>query len=69
MGEVDYMGEDGSIVFRRSEVIRKWGTSNGLGELSNGKLPNTISDRNADGVRVPGTSVIYIMPIRQWSFR
>lgn len=32
--------EDGSVTIRNARNIRNWGTSRGLGELSDGPIPN-----------------------------
>ena len=35
---------DGSVTITNCRNIRKWGTSNGLGELVNGPLSGTVAD-------------------------
>lgn len=45
MGEYSEKGDDCTLT--NASVIRKWGTTKGLGELAeNGKLPDTILDAN-----------------------
>lgn len=40
-----YSADGDEIVIKDASVIRKWGTSKGLGELAlNGKLPTTVFD-------------------------
>jgi hypothetical protein len=36
--------EDGSVTITNARNIRNWGTTKGLGELSNGPLPDTKHD-------------------------
>lgn len=36
--------EDGSVTITNCRNIRKWGSSNGLGELINGPKPGTVAD-------------------------
>jgi len=40
----DYRKEGAEIIVENASVIRRWGTSKGLGELRNGPLNDTILD-------------------------
>jgi len=59
-----YVGEvskDGDfIIISNAKNIRKWGTSKGLGELVNGKLPDTILDPVGE-VKAPFKSLIHLI--------
>lgn len=40
----EYARKDSEITVSKASVIRRWGTSKGLGELVNGPLENTVLD-------------------------
>ena len=40
----DYSKEGAEVVLRNASVIRRWGTTKGLGELRNGPTKDTILD-------------------------
>jgi hypothetical protein len=40
----DYTEEGDECVLRNASVIRRWGTSKGLGEIVNGPTENTVLD-------------------------
>lgn len=53
--------KEGKTYIKNPSVIRKWGTSNGLGELAiKGKLPNTILDKCLD-ISVDTANIIFCM--------
>ena len=56
--------EDEWLVLSRAKNIRKWGTSQGLGELVSGPLPNTVLD-NVGTVRVPAKALISLIDVNQ----
>ena len=43
-GEVSKTLDNGTIVTKNSKIIRRWGTTKGIGELKTGALPNTKLD-------------------------
>jgi hypothetical protein len=47
-----------------AQNIRKWGTTNGLGELINGPLPNTVVDKTGN-ILVPNKSIIHFIQCNQ----
>lgn len=50
--------EDGdSIALEGASVIRRWGTTKGLGELASGPLPSTVLDK-AGSVQAPALGVV-----------
>lgn len=65
-----YCSLDGDILtIADAHNIRRWGTSNGLGELAlNGPLPNTKIDK-AGTVRAPKSSVVHLidLPAEKWA--
>lgn len=54
---------DGSVTIRNTKNIRRWGTTNGLGELVNGPTANTKADSYGE-VRV--TPIVQINVVRGW---
>lgn len=36
---------NGDVTIRNARVIRKWGTTSGLGQLVNGPTPDTVADK------------------------
>jgi hypothetical protein len=66
IGELDsyqceFLGE--SLRIKNGSNIRRWGTSNGLGELANvGKQSETILDF-CGSVICPKNKVLYIIPV------
>ena len=64
-----YVGEvveDGdNFIIRNAKNLRKWGTTRGLGELRNGKLPNTVVD-DCGEIIVSKSSVNHRMRVNGW---
>ena len=61
--------EDGRfLAIRNAKNIRKWGTTQGLGELVNGPLPSTVLDP-VGTVRAPFRAVISVIDVvgAKWS--
>lgn len=55
----EYSCVSGVCTIKNASVIRRWGTSNGLGELAkNGPLPNTILDECNGDVEILQTNII-----------
>ena len=53
--------EDGTLIITRAQNVRRWGTTQGLGELAHsGKTDSTKLDA-AGTVRVPLSSVIHLI--------
>ena len=52
------------VVISSAKNIRKWGTSNGLGELVSGPLANTVLD-TIGTVRAPLRAVIHMIEVEQ----
>lgn len=50
VGDVESDGK--YVTIRNGNIIRRWGTTKGLGELVNGPTENTILDPGPKGVRV-----------------
>lgn len=50
--------DDQSIYIDNASCIRRWGTTQGIGELCNGPLPETILDR-AGVIRAPVRALIF----------
>lgn len=58
VGQFEQLEE--GCVLRNASVIRRWGTSKGLGELvKNGPLPNTILDECNGVVRFREAAVLF----------
>lgn len=58
--------ESGEIVLRRAHVVRYWGTTNGLGELSAGPTPKTRLDPlpSVEGeLRIPYHSLVFPLEV------
>lgn len=65
----DYSVEGEEVVISNASVIRKWGTTKGLGELAlNGKLKDTILD-DCGTVRANKLAVVMALDCQQdkWS--
>lgn len=57
--------DNGSITITNAKVIRRWGTTKGLGQLaSEGKQANTQLD-DIGTVRLPGHAVIAVIDVRE----
>lgn len=54
---------DGSVTVTSAKNIRRWGTTAGLGQLTNGPLPDTVTD-NYGTVRC--TPIIQIAVLGGW---
>ena len=52
----------GTVHLVNAKNIRRWGTTNGLGELRTGPTPNTIVDEYGDVEGVP----LFTMSARGW---
>lgn len=52
-----------------SRTIRRWGTSEGLGELCSGPTNSTILDRQVSKINVPVRCILFIIEVEQnkWS--
>ena len=60
------MERDGSeCKLHNASVIRKWGTTKGLGELSNGKLPDTILDKCGGVVEFDYLTVVATISVKE----
>lgn len=55
--------DDGSVTINNAKNIRRWGTTKGLGELSNGPLSNTKTD---DYGTVQTTAIVTIAVRKGW---
>ena len=54
---------DGQITLTDASVVRRWGTSKGLGELAErGALPETKLDPAPEGIQFPESSVVVSFP-------
>ncbi len=61
--------DSGNLVISGAKVIRRWGTTDGLGQLAlKGKQPNTILDE-AGTVTIPSHAVIAVLDVNadKWS--
>lgn len=62
-----YVGEivvdDQYCRITKAKNIRRWGTTNGLGELRNGPTPNTVLDEVGELI-VPVKAVIHYIPCK-----
>lgn len=66
VGEIEHDGE--WCVIKNARCLRKWGTTNGLAELSLGPTPTTELDAPCT-VRAPGRAVIHIVEaeVSKWN--
>ena len=62
IGSVCHGYEDGAIHLENASCIRRWGTSQGLGELINGPTEKTILDPMG---RVDVKSVLFTIEVNQ----
>ena len=54
---------DGQITLASASVVRRWGTSKGLGELAaKGALTGTKMDPAPEGIQFPASSVVVSFP-------
>jgi len=56
--------DNGWVTITNAKNIRKWGTSNGLGELVNGPMPSTILD-DVGELRAPFHALIHMINVEQ----
>lgn len=55
--------EGDTLIIERAAVVRRWGTTRGLGELADrGPLPNTHLDKAPHAIRAHPLSVILSFP-------
>lgn len=62
-GEVAKTLEDGTIAVNNSKIIRRWGTTKGIGELKGGALENTRLDGTGDDVHINPSHIIFSIPV------
>lgn len=58
VGEV-YDQHEQSLTFGRSAIVRRWGTTKGVGELEHGPLTRTVLDPLPEGVRLNSGKIIF----------
>jgi hypothetical protein len=61
----EYAATDTEIVLTDASVIRRWGTSKGLGELRNGPTKETVLDP-AGTIRVHPLNVVLTIDAEGW---
>jgi hypothetical protein len=55
----EYRSENGQVFVENASVIRRWGTTEGIGELAKkGRLPNTVLDKCNGTVQVNDLAVV-----------
>lgn len=57
----EYAEAAGEVVLNRSMVIRRWGTTKGLGELVSGPTKSTVLDP-AGTLRCAAANVVFSLP-------
>ena len=63
---IGYFSREGDdCKLQKAAVIRKWGTSAGLPELCNGKLPNTVLDKCGGVVEFDYLTVIATIAVKE----
>ena len=62
VGEV--AGVEGGLVVTNARNIRRWGTTEGLGELRNGPTEDTVLDQ-VGTVRIPLHSLVHLIDVAQ----
>ena len=50
-------------VLHNAHIIRQWGTKNGIGELANGKLPNTVLDKCYGKLEFDYLTVVFTLAV------
>lgn len=63
IGKFERKGSDCKL--HNAAVIRKWGTTNGLPELCNGKLPGTVLDKCNGTVEFDYLTVIATISVKE----
>lgn len=58
-------GGDGTVRLFNARTIRRWGTTNGLGELYDGPLKSTILDARVPLILLPVPQIIYALPVNE----
>lgn len=53
------------LPYRQARTIRRWGTTNGIGELVHGPKKNTILDNLVETGTVPVRAIIDILDVEQ----
>ncbi len=56
---------DAYIHLKDAQIIRVWGTTNGLAQLIDGPMKDTILDAKSDVV-LNKTTFIYAIPCKKW---
>ena len=69
VGRVDDHPDSGDLPVRlvSGGVIRRWGTTAGVGELARGPLPGTVVDPLPSGITIPQTSIVFALDVEGWS--
>ena len=55
-----------AVTLSKAVCLRRWGTSRGLGELTNGPTPQSTIDPLPADVRVPRHGIIFAFPVTGW---
>jgi hypothetical protein len=58
--------DDAELVFSSAAVIRRWGTTMGIGQLAKGPLRETVVDPISTRTRCPKASVIFDIEVTGW---
>ncbi len=68
VGDYGVDPDNDEVVISDASVIRRWGTSKGLGELRDGPLPETVLDP-AGEIRAPRGAVVLTIAVsaEAWS--
>ena len=66
VGLVEDQQENGTLHFIRSKVIRRWGTTKGIGQLARGPLPDTLTDLIDAPSRIEGHAVLFTIDATGW---
>ena len=57
---------DQPMTLSRAAVIRRWGTTRGIGELASGPAPETVWDLVPERVSIPRGSLVYSVEATGW---
>lgn len=55
-----------ALVFSRAAVLRRWGTTKGIGELAHGPLAETIVDVIAQRTDIERKNLLYSFECQGW---